>query len=498
MNPVIISFCVYLLLMLWIGWKFMGKSSDKLEGYLLGGRGVGSWVTAMSAQASDMSGWLLMGLPGAIYMMRSGGGWGDIWCAIGLACGTAANWIIVAPRLRAYSNRLKSLTLNSFLSERFRDKSGKLRIIASIATLLFFTVYVSTGLVAAGKLFQSMFGISYQLGAIMGCIVVLGYTFMGGYMAVCWTDLIQGLLMFFALVAAPVICILQNRTVDFTADWASRNLSAFPDGVTLAAVMGLLSAFVWGLGYFGQPHILTRFMSAKSNREIKRATVIAMIWVVISLGMAALVALVAMPDAVTNMLWGEVPSAKEAERIFILMVSKCFNPWIGGVLLSALLAAIMSTVDSQLLVCSSALTEDICRHVIKHNLDEKGLVKMSRLFVFVIALLALGIALLDLDTIFAVVKFAWGGFGASFGPVVLFALYSRRCSQRAAVLAMSVGMTVMLGWYFAGLNKYMYEILPGFIAGCIACYIGTKIWPQMETQVMKEFDDVNEEMRGGK
>ena len=494
MAPTLIAFIGYLLFMLAIGLFFMRRSSGRLDEYLLGGRGLGSWVTAMSAQASDMSGWLLMGLPGAIYMMRGGGGWGDIWCAVGLALGTLCNWLFVAPRLRVYSEKTCSMTIPSYLANRFRDPTGAMRMLGTLITLLFFTVYVSTGLVAAGKLFESMLGVDYRIAVGVGAAVILSYTFMGGYLAVCWTDLVQGGLMFFALVAAPVMCYLKNPGVDFAADWAARHLTAFPDGVTSAAVLGIVSALVWGLGYFGQPHILTRFMSVRDRRELPKSTAIAMVWVFVSLGMAAVMALLAMPDAVTRQLWGAAPDAKGAETIFIRMVQTYFSPWIGGVLLAALLSAIMSTIDSQLLVCSSTLTEDMYKRLSSRSVPERRLVLLSRLFVAVIALLALGIALMDLETIFIVVKFAWGGFGAAFGPVILFSLHSRRMKWPTALAAMFVGLSVMLAWRFAGLGTYMYELLPGFLAGTATCLVGNALCPQRDAEILAEFDAVRTEV----
>ncbi|MBR3221642.1 MAG: sodium/proline symporter PutP [Kiritimatiellae bacterium] len=495
MLPTLIAFIGYLLFMLAIGFFFMKRSSGRLDEYLLGRRGLGSWVTAMSAQASDMSGWLLMGLPGAIYMMRDGGGWGDIWCAVGLALGTLCNWLFVAPRLRVYSEKTGSMTIPSYLANRFRDPSGAMRMLGTLITLIFFTVYVSTGLVAAGKLFESMLDIDYRIAVGAGAVVILSYTFMGGYLAVCWTDLVQGSLMFFALIAAPAMCYIKNPSVAFAADWAVRHMNAFPDGVTTTAMLGVTSAMAWGLGYFGQPHILTRFMSISDRRELPKSTTIAMIWVVISLGMATVIALLAMPDAVTQQLWGSAPDAKGAEKIFIRMVQVYFNPWIGGVLLAALLSAIMSTIDSQLLVCSSTLTEDMYKCLASRTLPEKRLVRISRIFVAVIALVALGIALMDLETIFTVVQFAWGGFGAAFGPVILFSLYSRRMAWPTALAAMFTGLAVMLGWRFAGLSAYMYELLPGFLASTIACLVGNTLSSQRDTAILAEFNAVRNAMK---
>ncbi|MGE4301686.1 MAG: sodium/proline symporter PutP [Victivallaceae bacterium] len=494
MLPTYITFGFYLVMMVVIGVVFMRRTSGNLDEFLLGGRGIGRWVTAMSAQASDMSGWLLMGLPGAIYMIQSRSGWGDIWCALGLALGTFLNWTLVAPRLRIYSERTGSLTVTAYIANRFRDDSGMLRITSALATLLFFTVYSASGLVAAGKLFESMFGIDYAVAVIIGALVILAYVFMGGYPAVCWTDLVQGILMFFALIAVPVYAYFTNPQIDFGAALRARDIVCFPDGVTAAALMAIVSAFVWGLGYFGQPHILTRFMSIRSFRDLPRTTLIAMIWVVISLTAAVVIGLVAIP------LWDgdRILGAKEAERVFIYMVRDFFNPWIGGVLMAAILAAIMSTIDSQLLVSSSTLTEDIFKKMVKKPLSDRQLVRLSRFFVLAITALALALALADLETIFSLVKFAWGGFGAAFGPVILCSLYFRGMSRQAAFAGMVTGMAVMLGWYFAGYSKYMYEILPGFAAGLLAIWIVGRIRPQRDPAVSAEFDAMLAELHSEK
>jgi len=491
MNPTYTMFALYLLVMVFIGIVCMKKSSSKLSDYLLGGRGVGAWVTAMSAQASDMSGWLLMGLPGAIYMLQGNSGWGDIWCAVGLALGTFANWLFVAPRLRIYSERTKSLTVSAYFSERFNDRKGVLRVIAALLTLVFFTVYAGSGLVAAGKLFESLLGMSYKSAVILGCIVILAYVFMGGYLAVCWTDLVQGLLMFFAVIIVPIAAIVNNPNVNFSAAIAAKNITCFPGGVSVAGLIGILSAAAWGLGYFGQPHILTRFMSVKSFRQIPRATTIAMLWVVISLSAAVMIAFVGIgiwngPAAIT--------SGKEAEKIFIFMVQRFCNPWLGGVLLAAILAAIMSTIDSQLLAVSSTLTADVYKLFVRRNASDKELVWASRFFVLAVTVVALFFALADLETIFVIVKFAWGGFGAAFGPVILISLYSRKMSFISALGSMIVGTAVSLIWYFTGMGKVIYELLPGFLAGCIAAWILTAIFPEKDPKVLEEFDAMKDEL----
>lgn len=477
MLPTYTTFGLYLLFMIAVG-AFFYKKETNIKEYLLGGRGVGSWVTAMSAQASDMSGWLLMGLPGAVYM----GGLIQGWVAIGLTLGTFLNWIFIAPRLRIYTEKTKTLTISSFIGRRFRDPTGVLRIFAAAITLIFFTIYAAAGLVSAGKLFDSMFRIDYRVAVVVGAVVILLYTLMGGYLAVCWTDLFQGLLMFFALVVVPIVAYMNMAPGAVTAACEARDISfsLLPETLSVTAI---ISMAVWGLGYCGQPHILTRFMSIKSFRQLPRATTIAMIWVLISLAAAVAIGYLAIP------MYQNLSEA-ESEKVFIKMIGELFNPWLGGILLAAILAAIMSTIDSQLLVSSSTLTEDFYKLIIKRKASARELVNVSRGFVLVITVIACVLALSGNQTIFSLVKFAWGGFGAAFGPVILTALYSRRMTWQAALCGMLCGFTVMLGWYVAGWNKYMYEILPGFAAGLIVILLINRILPQKSEKVLREYDSM--------
>ncbi len=477
MLPTYTTFGLYLLFMIAVG-AFFYKKETNIKEYLLGGRGVGSWVTAMSAQASDMSGWLLMGLPGAVYM----GGLIQGWVAIGLTLGTFLNWIFIAPRLRIYTEKTKTLTISSFIGRRFRDPTGVLRIFAAAITLIFFTIYAAAGLVSAGKLFDSMFRIDYRVAVVVGAVVILLYTLMGGYLAVCWTDLFQGLLMFFALVVVPIVAYMNMAPGAVTAACEARDISfsLLPETLSVTAI---ISMAVWGLGYCGQPHILTRFMSIKSFRQLPRATTIAMIWVLISLAAAVAIGYLAIP------MYQNLSEA-ESEKVFIKMIGELFNPWLGGILLAAILAAIMSTIDSQLLVSSSTLTEDFYKLIIKRKAPARELVNVSRGFVLVITVIACVLALSGNQTIFSLVKFAWGGFGAAFGPVILTALYSRRMTWQAALCGMLCGFTVMLGWYVAGWNKYMYEILPGFAAGLIVILLINRILPQKSEKVLREYDSI--------
>ncbi len=486
-NPTYVMFGVYLLIMIAIGCIFATKIKSTAE-YFLGGRGVGAWVTALSAQASDMSGWLLMGLPGAVYMA----GLGESWVAIGLAVGTILNWIFIAPRLRIYTEKVNSVTLSTFFENRFREKSGILRTLSAIVILGFFTIYAGSGLVACGKLFNVMFGLKYEIAVLIGMAVVLLYTILGGYLAVCWTDLIQGALMFFAIIIVPVAAYfyIQNNMEPGTLSnaFGDNSLSLIPAGTSgTVALFAIISSAVWGLGYCGQPHILTRFMSIKNAKLLPRSTAIATIWVVISLAAAVVIGFLAKP-----IFPGLDKNA--SEEVFIKLIGFLCNPWIGGVLLAAILAAIMSTIDSQLLVSSSALTEDFYKKFFRRCASVKELVWISRISVLLITILATTLALAPNDTIFGIVKFAWGGFGAAFGPVVIMSLYSRKTSSASAIAGMLAGSIVMLVWYFTGLSVYMYEILPGFVAGLIVMIIVNQIAPQKDAVILAEYDEMKNEL----
>lgn len=487
-NPTYVMFGVYLLVMIAIGCIFATKIKSTAE-YFLGGRGVGAWVTALSAQASDMSGWLLMGLPGAVYMA----GLGESWIAIGLAVGTILNWIFIAPRLRIYTEKTNAVTLSTFFENRFREKNGILRTLSAIVILGFFTIYAGSGLVACGKLFNVMFGLKYEYAVLIGMAVVLIYTILGGYLAVCWTDLIQGALMFFAIIIVPVAAYfyIRNNMEPGTLSnaFGENSLSLIPAEKTgMVALFAIISSAVWGLGYCGQPHILTRFMSIKSAKLLPRSTIIATIWVVISLAAAVVIGFLAKP-----IFPGLDKNA--SEEVFIKLINFLCNPWIGGVLLAAILAAIMSTIDSQLLVSSSALTEDFYKKFLRKEASVKELVWISRGCVLLITVLATVLALAPNDTIFGIVQFAWGGFGAAFGPVVIMSLYSRKTSSASAIAGMLAGAIVMLVWYFTGLNAYMYEILPGFVAGLVTMIIVNQIAPQKDPEILAEYREMKKELK---
>ena len=482
-----VTFVVYFVLLLGIGFYFYWRNAS-IEEYLLGGRGMGAWVTALSAQASDMSGWLLMGLPGAIYA----GGLANAWIAIGLFVGTVLNWVLVSRRLRAYTQKTSSITLPCFFEERFGDPTGLLRMVGAIVILIFFAIYASSGLIAAGKLFESTFGVSYQAAVLIGGAVIILYTFLGGFLAVCWTDLFQGSLMVVALVAVPMIAYGRAGGLDdicqaVTAkDFSARSI---PAGAT-AAVLGTVSAMAWGLGYFGQPHILVRFMSAKSLSKLSESMAIAIVWVFISLAGAVSIGLIGIG------LFETMPGG-DPEKVFIHMIARVTHPWLGGIMLAAILSAIMSTIDSQLLVLSSAMTEDFYQKVIQRDAGQREVVLVGRICVLITSVIALVLALgVRGETILDVVAFAWAGFGAAFGPLILFALYSRRTSWQAALAGMITGTVVLAVWKQIGLGAHVYEIVPGFAANCLAIMAANRITRQTDPRVLRQFDEVANEVTG--
>lgn len=481
-----ISFFIYLSILVAIGYFFYKKTTTISE-YMLGERQLNGWVTSLSAQASDMSGWLLLGLPGYAYLA----GYEASWIAIGLAAGTYLNWKFVAKRLRQYTQiSNNSLTLSDFFENRFRDKSKMLRIVSAIFILVFFIFYTSSGLVAGGKLFNSIFGISYLSALTIGAVCVVSYTFLGGFLAVCWTDLFQGMLMFFTILIVPFIGFKKMGGIENTFDTVkginSELLTFFTgmDGIPLGT-MALVSLLAWGLGYFGQPHILVRFMATKSSSEIKKARIIAMVWVLLSLTGAIFVGIVG------RAYLGETLMDGTHETVFMLLVHDLFYPLVAGFLLAAVLSAIMSTADSQLLVAASAVTEDFYRTLFKKDATDKELLMVSRLSVVIIAIIAYIIALNPNSSVLDLVAYAWAGFGAAFGPIVLFSLFWKRMTRNGALAGMiSGGLTVILWKNLSGGIFDLYEIVPGFFISCILIIIFSLIDKEPSQEIQDEFESV--------
>ena len=460
MKETLITFVIYLIFLMGVGVYFY-KKTETAEDYVLGGRGMGSWVTALSAQASDMSGWLLMGLPGAVYMT----GMSQTWTAIGLTLGTYLNWKILAPKLRVQTEETDTMTLPNFLSKKLKDDTGTIRIFSAIVILFFFTVYSSSGLVAAGKLFASILGIDYKIAVIIGVGTIVFYTFMGGYLACCWTDFFQGTLMFLAILVVPVMAYFTSGGMESIAYQAQiRDISLSILHGSKIGTMGIISALAWGLGYFGQPHILVRFMSVKNLEELNKARQIAMAWVLISLAGAVAIGITGIG------LFTDISQiGGDSEKIFIYMISKLFNPWVGGILLAAILSAIMSTIDSQLLVSASTLSEDFYRYI-KKDATEKQVMWTGRIGIIAISLVATIIAMDTNSHILSMVSYAWAGFGGAFGPAILMTLYCKNLNWRSVFAGMLVGVAVIILWKISGLSNYLYEILPAFIMnGLVVC-----------------------------
>ena len=489
MNPVYITFGLYLVVVLGLGFAAYFATRN-FDDYILGGRSLGSFVTAMSAGASDMSGWLLMGLPGALFVS----GMSELWIVIGLFIGTWANWKWIAPRLRAYTEVANnSITLPSFFENRTHDTSRVLRFTAAVIIIFFFTFYVSSGMVSGGRYYESTFGGDYLTGVlIVGSITVL-YTFIGGFLAVSYTDVVQGALMFFALLIVPVMTLFALDNPGDIFSWAGDHAygpwpEGNPDyfsmvaGVSLATVVGNLA---WGLGYFGQPHIVTRFMALRSPAEAKQARRTGMVWVLICYLGAVFTALVA--TVYFSQKSADVTDQAGFETVFLDLARLMFHPLIAGIILTAVLAAIMSTMSSQLLITSSALIEDLYR-IFNSQPSQRVLLVLSRAMVVAVALVAMLMALNPSDTILGLVGFAWAGFGAAFGPVVLASLYWRRLTAPGAIAGMVVGSVTVFVWgSVPALADTIYEIVPGVIlasAAMVAISLATKPKPG----VTEEFD----------
>ncbi|WP_163532647.1 sodium/proline symporter PutP [Helicobacter suis] len=456
-------FVLYSVLMLAIGFYFY-KKNETTEDYFLGDRSMGPVVSALSAGASDMSGWLLMGLPGALYVS----GLINSHIAIGLTIGACINWVLVAKRLRVYTSVIaNSITIPDYFETRFSDDKHILRLLSAIVILIFFTFYVSSGLVSGAKLFEATFGVKYNHALITGTLIIVTYTFLGGYKAVCWTDLIQGLLMMGALVAVPCMMLYHlggfGPSFDLIAQVKPNNLT-FLEGTSLVAI---ISSLAWGLGYFGQPHILVRFMSIRSIKEIPQATAVGISWMAISLIGSCLIGLLGVAYVAKFHL-----SLDDPEKIFIHMSATLFNPWISGVLLSAILAAVMSTASSQLLVSSSTIAEDFYSKIFNKQAPVQTVMLVSRAAVLAVACIAFLISTDRNASVLKIVSYAWAGFGASFGTVILFSLFWARMTRIGAIMGMIFGAsTVILYDKFGKVYLDIYEIVPGFIASSLAIVI---------------------------
>ena len=458
-TPIVLAFFFYLFVVLLIGIIAYKKTKD-ISDYILGGRRLGALVAALSAGASDMSGWLLLGLPGLVYKEGLRG----LWLVLGLLIGIYLNWKLVAERLRLFSIKFgNSITIPEYLENRFSDSSGILRCISALFILFFFTIYTSSGLVAGGKLFSSIFGLPYFYSMLFGALAIVSYTFLGGFLAVSWTDAFQAMLMLMALLIVPIFAyksIGGNYELGVCANFFNPFLDESGNNYTILSIISLMA---WGLGYFGQPHILARFMATKSTHDIKKATVIGVSW-----------SFLAMSGAVLAGIAGAFyfkHTLQDAERVFILLVQSLFPQLIAGVCLAGILAAIMSTADSQLLVSASALTEDFYRAILRPNANQKELVIMGRATVLLISLVAIFLAKDPNSKVLDMVAYAWAGFGAGFGPVILLSLFWQRMNKAGAIAGILTGSFMVIIWRnLSGGIFDLYEIIPGFLAS-LCCAI---------------------------
>ncbi|MCD6039091.1 MAG: sodium:proline symporter [Gammaproteobacteria bacterium] len=482
------TFSIYLIIVLLLGWGGF-KATNNLSDYILGGRRLNSFVTALSAGASDMSGWLLMGLPGAIFLA----GISQIWIATGLIIGAWLNWHFVAARLRLYTEKSgNSQTLPDFLSNRFEDTSHVLRIVSTIAILIFFTLYCSSGIVAGARLFEGMFGISYTMALWIGALITIMYVFMGGFLAISWTDTVQASLIITALIVTPLAIIHTNGGLMPSIDAIKLIHPTHTDLFNHLTLSGVISLLAWGLGYFGQPHILVRFMAAKSVQAIPAARRISMAWMIFCLGGAVAIGFFGSAYFALHMDKAMVVNANP-ESIFMEVAKQLFNPWITGFLLAAILAVIMSSLSCQLLVCSSALTEDIYKTFVRPGASERELVWCGRLTVLLVACIAIALASNPQNQILKMVSYAWAGFGAAFGPVVLLSLIWPRMTRSGALAGIITGTVTVLLWkHYAWFQ--LYEIVPGFIFASLAIVTVSKLSQMPAISIKKSFDSVENEI----
>ena len=480
--PLLLTFVAYLILILFLGIKAY-RRTHSLDDYILGDRKLGSVVTALSVGASDMSGWLLLGLPGAIYLS----GLSEIWIGIGLVLGAYCNWLFVSKRLRIYSAQANnSLTLPDYFENRFNDTTRVLRLVSAFVILLFFTFYTASGLVGGAILFENSFGMQYSTALISGGLIIVGYTFIGGFLAVVWTDAVQAVLMFLALLVAPTVVILSSGGTE--AVWQQMQ-AVNPQSTELFSNMtliGFLSLIAWGLGYVGQPHILARFMAVENPQKLVAARRIAMVWMVLVLFGSVATGLAGIAYFADNPL-------ENPETVFIALSQQLFNPWVAGIITAAILSAIMSTVDSQLLVSSSVISEDFYRVFVRPQASEKELLMVSRGAVIAIALLAMVIASDRESRVLDLVSYAWAGFGAAFGPVIVFSLFWRSMTAASAIAGMIVGAVTVVVWSnLTGGLFDLYEIVPGFAFASMVIVIITTLKPASDAQALSTFEEVEQ------
>lgn len=476
------TFIAYLVLMLAIGYVAYKRTSSSTD-YFLGGRTLGPWPAALSAGASDMSGWLLLGVPGYAYAA----GLEATWICGGLLVGTWLNWLVSAKRLRTYSITTDAITIPDFLSRRFLDNSKLIQTISAFFILLFFLFYTSSGLVAGGKLFETVFGLDYKFAVVLGAVCVISYTLFGGFLAVAWTDLVQGLLMSAALLIVPIAAMSGGFTqvdVDLTnINPELLNIWTSASGEPLTAI-AIISLVAWGLGYFGQPHILARFKATRSNKDLTTARRIAVVWTALSMAGAIMVGLVGLIYVNSH----PTLHIEDGEKIFMILVNAIFHPVMAGILLAAILAAIMSTADSQLLVSSSALAEDFYKQVFKKDATPEQVVVVGRIAVIGVSVLALALAMNPESSVLGLVSYAWAGFGAAFGPAIVLSLYWSKMNRNGALAGIVVGgVTIVIWKQLTGGWFDVYEIVPGVIFSTLAIVIVSIATGGANEEVTKQY-----------
>lgn len=519
-TATLITVTIYFIAMLAIGVYGYYKSTSDLGDYMLGGRRLGPGTTALSAGASDMSGWMMMGLPGAFYVA----GFSELWLPLGLITGCYLNWRVIAPRLRVYTYVAKdSITIPDYFENRFHDKSRSLRLISAIVIIIFFTLYTSAGLVAGGVLFDNVFGEllenvlgidpehHYLTGMLITAAIVIIYTLIGGFLAVSLTDVAQGTLMFLALIMVPLVAFshiggASNLITEINTISIANDTDMFNPfyGIT---ILGTASLLAWGLGYFGQPHIIVRFMAISSVRDFKKARRICMSWMSLSLIGAVMTgvvgaAYISIEGANITHAYMEGDTIRDPETIFIALSQILFHPLIGGFLLAAILAAIMSTISSQLLVTSSALTQDLYKSFLHKEASDKTQVRMGRLSVLIVSAVAIILSWEQRDTILGLVGNAWAGFGAAFGPLILLSLYWKRMNGWGALAGMLVGSLTVLLWIYlpfeiAGdtLSGHLYEMVPGFFLSLLAIIVVSRLTEKPGADIQRDFSEMEHQLK---
>jgi sodium/proline symporter len=473
--PTLITFALYMLFLIGVGLWHSKQSSNSVEDYILGGRQMGPTVTALSVNASDMSSWLLMALPGAVCIQ----GASQAFIGIGLIIGAWLNWTMVAKRLRVYTQFANNaLTIPSFLEQRFHDRSGAIRLVSALTIIVFFTFYISAGMYSGALLFQEILNISYVQALLIGASIIVLYTFVGGFLAVSWTDFFQGCLMLFALMIVPTMIFAQPEYA--LTKLEPEFLSLWPENATWISVA---SALAWGLGYFGQPHILSRFMAIKSAADISLSKRIAIGWLALALGSA-------IATGLAGAIYYQGQMIDNPESIFIYLAQALFSPWLAGILIAAILSAIMSSIDSQLLVCTSVVTEDLYKKWLRPQASEKEMMLLNRAGIVLISILAILLSLDPNASILVLVSYAWAGFGAAFGSAILLALFWKKYTRNGVIASMITGALTVIVWKtLEGGIFELYEMLPGFVIALISGMLVSLLSPNQNPKVEQEFTE---------